>query len=117
MCMAESTDHGGFLSSLVVPMIDIFHPGLTAVQILDEKFILTIELGKLGFQITNNQRIYIRWGLGRDETITQISISSTRRTIDKTYRMLNFPATLAGITVFAPTPWNAPSMPCKDKEG
>lgn len=46
-------------------------------------------------------------------------ISDTRLNIigEMTNRMLNLPDTLAGMTVLAPTPLNAPSMPCKDKLG
>ena len=34
-----------------------------------------------------------------------------------TDRKLNFPPTVAGITVFAPTPENAPSIPWIESEG
>lgn len=39
------------------------------------------------------------------------SLSTSSGTIFGTKRMLNFPTTFAGITVFAPAPANAPSMP------
>ena len=34
-----------------------------------------------------------------------------------TDRMENLPETVAGMTVFAPGPENAPSMPCRESEG
>lgn len=34
-----------------------------------------------------------------------------------THRRLNFPDTVAGITVFAPVPENAPSMPWSESDG
>ena len=34
-----------------------------------------------------------------------------------TYRRLNFPPTVAGITVFAPAPEKAPSIPWIDRDG
>ena len=50
-------------------MLDIGHPRFSAVQDLDIKLILAIELGELSLKVRDHKRVDVVWSLRRYEAI------------------------------------------------
>ena len=86
------------------------------MQVLHGEFVLGTKGGERLFKMRNHQWIYIVWRLWRNEAGRKFDLRIKRRTSERlTYRILNLPDTLAGMTVFAPAVLNAPSIPCIER--
>lgn len=91
--------------SLVIPMLVIREPWTAVVQILDLERVLTVQLRKLLLDVRKDKGLNRVGRLRRDNTASTCGLSaSIERVSNLTYRIENFPDTLAGITVFAPGP-------------
>jgi len=85
------------------------------MQVLNGQLILALEFRKRRLKMGDHQWVDVIGRLRWHKTvIAQIKSLNFK---DFAHRMLNFPETLAGMTVFAPAALNAPSMPWIDKLG
>ena len=108
---------GRVLRGLVVPVLVVRDPWDAAVEILDLHRALCVQLCKLLRQVLFDLRTDVVGLLWGHQTAHRHSVSGAQGGQNRTDRKLNFPPTLAGITVFAPTPEKAPSMPWMDSDG
>lgn len=84
-------------------MLVIRDPRLSPVQILHIQLVLRVELLELCEQVRLHKGLHRFRRLWRYEPAYS-SILLYDQAYRRTYRMLNFPDTLAGMTVFAPAP-------------
>jgi len=99
-------------------MAVVSDPWFTSMQALDGQLVLTLEPRKRFLEMGDHQWVDVIGSLRWHETAVARIKSRFRRYQDfAAYRMLNFPETLAGMTVFAPAALNAPSIPWIDKLG
>ena len=92
-------------------MTMVSNPRLSTMQVLYSEFVLGFKGRECLFKMRNHQWMYIFWRLGRNKACRRRSADSKRTVYCLTYRILNLPDTLAGMTVFAPAVLNAPSIP------
>ena len=101
------------------------------MEILDVHLVLAVQLGEFRFDVGRHERDDQFGRLWRDEAVSnpkenQGSVDPPTRSIDarrssrgiaSTYRRLNLPATLEGMTVLAPGSEKAPWMPWRESAG
>ena len=87
-------------------MFDVRNPRLTAMFGVDTEFVLCVKFGEFGFEVLGHEGDDLLRCLGGDQTVDAekllfLSLLPEKETAN---RMLNFPVTLAGMTVLAPDP-------------
>ena len=61
-----------FLAASVTPVLDVLDPRFTAVQVLDDERVLAVELGELGLEVSDDERVHLLGRLGRHETARKL---------------------------------------------